>query len=143
MLPDELCLCPPYITDANISACQLELIDIQSNDMLKRLHSTSVSALVFWQSVHQNNLRMVAKNVLSMLGSIYCCEQTFSIMNSVKSKLRKGLTVEHTSELIKAAVTNIDPDFDLLVNNMQLHPCLLYTSPSPRDGLLSRMPSSA
>ena len=25
----------------------------------------------------------------------------------------------------------------------QLDPCLLYTSPSPRDGLLSRMPSSA
>ena len=24
-----------------------------------------------------------------------------------------------------------------------LHCCLLYTSPSPRDGLLSRMPSSA
>ena len=28
--------------------------------------------------------------------------------------------------------------------NSQTHPtCLLYTSPSPRDGLLSRMPSSA
>ena len=26
---------------------------------------------------------------------------------------------------------------------LQTHPCLLYTSPSPRDGLLSRMPSSA
>ena len=25
----------------------------------------------------------------------------------------------------------------------QYRPCLLYTSPSPRDGLLSRMPSSA
>ena len=25
----------------------------------------------------------------------------------------------------------------------QLNVCLLYTSPSPRDGLLSRMPSSA
>ena len=25
----------------------------------------------------------------------------------------------------------------------QIHFCLLYTSPSPRDGLLSRMPSSA
>ena len=24
-----------------------------------------------------------------------------------------------------------------------VHACLLYTSPSPRDGLLSRMPSSA
>ena len=26
---------------------------------------------------------------------------------------------------------------------VQLFDCLLYTSPSPRDGLLSRMPSSA
>ena len=26
---------------------------------------------------------------------------------------------------------------------MHARPCLLYTSPSPRDGLLSRMPSSA
>ena len=35
---------------------------------------------------------------------------------------------------------------DVLVNNAgQVMPngCLLYTSPSPRDGLLSRMPSSA
>ena len=29
-------------------------------------------------------------------------------------------------------------------HHLQTHPtCLLYTSPSPRDGLLSRMPSSA
>ena len=26
---------------------------------------------------------------------------------------------------------------------VKVHSCLLYTSPSPRDGLLSRMPSSA
>ena len=28
-------------------------------------------------------------------------------------------------------------------DNQQITTCLLYTSPSPRDGLLSRMPSSA
>ena len=28
-------------------------------------------------------------------------------------------------------------------NGMNIKTCLLYTSPSPRDGLLSRMPSSA
>ena len=28
-------------------------------------------------------------------------------------------------------------------SRVQLETCLLYTSPSPRDGLLSRMPSSA
>ena len=30
-----------------------------------------------------------------------------------------------------------------LWGNLWFHTCLLYTSPSPRDGLLSRMPSSA
>ena len=34
-------------------------------------------------------------------------------------------------------------DLDSPVALDQLHTCLLYTSPSPRDGLLSRMPSSA
>ena len=31
----------------------------------------------------------------------------------------------------------------LRVEKLRAEPCLLYTSPSPRDGLLSRMPSSA
>ena len=29
------------------------------------------------------------------------------------------------------------------LDELDIHLCLLYTSPSPRDGLLSRMPSSA
>ena len=33
--------------------------------------------------------------------------------------------------------------FMLIIRIMQYMSCLLYTSPSPRDGLLSRMPSSA
>ena len=32
---------------------------------------------------------------------------------------------------------------DVIRRRMQMVGCLLYTSPSPRDGLLSRMPSSA
>ena len=31
----------------------------------------------------------------------------------------------------------------MMESTSKLNPCLLYTSPSPRDGLLSRMPSSA
>ena len=34
-------------------------------------------------------------------------------------------------------------DYLCTVETGTLHACLLYTSPSPRDGLLSRMPSSA
>ena len=40
--------------------------------------------------------------------------------------LRNGLKIEHACELSCACTT-----------------CLLYTSPSPRDATLSRMPSSA
>ena len=34
-------------------------------------------------------------------------------------------------------------DAEDLVNNAQTYACLLYTSPSPRDNRVSRMPSSA
>ena len=38
-----------------------------------------------------------------------------------------------------------NPPLALLIDDLGVHfdACLLYTSPSPRDGLLSRMPSSA
>ena len=40
---------------------------------------------------------------------------------------------------------NNQPNITHAMNRLesQLNCCLLYTSPSPRDGLLSRMPSSA
>ena len=34
-------------------------------------------------------------------------------------------------------------NLDTILNYVYRQGCLLYTSPSPRDGLLSRMPSSA
>mgnify|MGYP003379963938 CR=1 FL=1 len=42
-------------------------------------------------------------------------------------------------------LANIEDDSDvfLIPDEQLIDSCLLYTSPSPRDGLLSRMPSSA
>ena len=34
-------------------------------------------------------------------------------------------------------------DYEITKGDIYFKDCLLYTSPSPRDGLLSRMPSSA
>ena len=48
---------------------------------------------------------------------------------------RHDASLDLRSELLKALVLAID--------NPRVSICLLYTSPSPRDGLLSRMPSSA
>ena len=49
-------------------------------------------------------------------------------------------------EFIKDLINDLEKKFKLSTfSNFSGNPtgCLLYTSPSPRDGLLSRMPSSA
>ena len=54
------------------------------------------------------------------------------------------MALAQTNEFIDAFLRE-NTDFNR--ENIEIRPvttsCLLYTSPSPRDGLLSRMPSSA
>ena len=45
--------------------------------------------------------------------------------------------------LSKLILPKISANLELRKSQIQENICLLYTSPSPRDGLLSRMPSSA
>ena len=60
------------------------------------------------------------------------------ILNSNYSKIK--IFVRSKIELINPKIEIIDTNFNDLEKYRN---CLLYTSPSPRDGLLSRMPSSA
>src|SRR5665647_3813725 len=56
----------------------------------------------------------------------------------------KGLDPVTSGQLSRDAIEEAerDPSRDLhLAEPKVIVPCLLYTSPSPRDGLLSRMPS--
>ena len=48
--------------------------------------------------------------------------------------------VLQSAETMKSAVAHLEPHMEKSEGEST---CLLYTSPSPRDGLLSRMPSSA
>ena len=50
--------------------------------------------------------------------------------------LLSGSVAQGAATYKKTDGTIVDPIMDI-------YGCLLYTSPSPRDGLLSRMPSSA
>ena len=50
-------------------------------------------------------------------------------LDTIYKQTKTGATQEWTIEVVG--------------NKYRTHSCLLYTSPSPRDGLLSRMPSSA
>ena len=61
-------------------------------------------------------------------------DETGSVSEAVAAAVRvvreSGLPYE-----LNSMFTNVEGEWDEV--------CLLYTSPSPRDGLLSRMPSSA
>ena len=54
----------------------------------------------------------------------------------LRKKLQRAIT-ERKPLVVKVGFDPTAPDLHLG------HVCLLYTSPSPRDGLLARMPSSA
>ena len=63
-----------------------------------------------------------------------------SVINSFKEVAKDKANIEVTSDLnkIKSSDKVVLPGQGSFKSC-----CLLYTSPSPRDGLLSRMPSSA
>ena len=61
-----------------------------------------------------------------------------STLDKLVDKVKPGVS---TAELDDFAFDFIDKQGGLIAP--LFYNCLLYTSPSPRDGLLSRMPSSA
>ena len=72
-----------------------------------------------------------------------CIVVKINICDVAKEKLElsEKIKIELNSRLdsiIKNAKSSFEP-----LNVKEYDSCLLYTSPSPRDGLLSRMPSSA
>lgn len=99
------------------SDVQMELIDLQS-DLLLVEHFRSVSLLDFYSSLKEENfphLRRHAQRILVLFGSTYVCEQTFSVMKFNKSKHRSSITDEHLSAVLRIATSDIQPDFNALV----------------------------
>ena len=54
-----------------------------------------------------------------------------------------GFTSQRTRKRMNKRLRERGIENDAVLQVMQSVPCLLYTSPSPRDATLSRMPSSA
>ena len=67
---------------------------------------------------------------------------TTEVINQMQVLLKDEQQMYLFGEKIAQAIGQINAPLLILLNG-DLGACLLYTSPSPRDGLLSRMPSSA
>ena len=78
-------------------------------------------------SLTLNEIFDLAKQTLLANG---CDDDTASILSDLIRNAERDGSVSHGLFRLPAYVSG-------------LKSCLLYTSPSPRDGLLSRMPSSA
>ena len=98
--------------------------------------------------------KAVTKRVAVAKGSIRMSRECFDKIKYQDMKKGDVLGVariagimgaKKTSELIPLChilnLTSVTVDFIMQEESSSI--CLLYTSPSPRDGLLSRMPSSA
>lgn len=62
----------------------------------------------------------MALNVLLPFNTTYLCEVTFSALTHIKSQYRSA--IKNVEEVLRPAVSNITPRFDLLCNKKQAHP---------------------
>ena len=83
------------------------------------------------------------KKLISVLGILFFCLVIFASVSLAQHShggMSTGTPMKmDTKEVL---VEGVKVSFQIMAN-VDHKNCLLYTSPSPRDGLLSRMPSSA
>ncbi|XP_060878224.1 general transcription factor II-I repeat domain-containing protein 2-like [Metopolophium dirhodum] len=92
---------------------QLELCELQT-DPFSSAKEIDVS---FWKALPVEKypiLRDFASKMLSMFGTTYICECTFSNMKHIKSKERYRLTDETLGHLLRVSTTEIEVDFTKL-----------------------------
>ena len=70
-------------------------------------------------------------------------QRTTVFSGTIADAIRFGRRASDDEVLEAARLANADDFIRALPQGYDTQLCLLYTSPSPRDGLLSRMPSSA
>ena len=100
------------------SNLQLEVADLQNDSTLKDKFLGSSLVDFYSKYVSPTKYPEVRKNalfMLSMFGSTYLCEQLFSRMKHVKSRIRTRITDAHLEGCLQIAITDIKPDIDKLV----------------------------
>ena len=108
-----------YLSVPNL---QNQLIDLQSDDELKILHSCKSSA-DFWLSVPQIccELKSLSLEIVRMFGSTYICESSFSNMNFIKNKYRTRLSHMHMQDILRICTTTYVPDFSKIARSSKCH----------------------
>ncbi len=104
---------------------QMELIELQSNDMIK-LKFQKMHSIEFYQYLQYafadsySKIKENALKVICMFGSTYLCEQLFSVLKLNKSKQRSLISDQHLNDCMKIIFArNISPNIDKIISEMQ------------------------
>ena len=117
----------PFSVDADTvpHQLQLELIELQCDDQ-QRGRQQHLSLVEFYRQLDKGKYpqtRLFAKRMLSLFGSTYLCEQTFSIMNLNKTRVRSRLTDAHLRDILRISTSALKPDLSCVMQaRSQFHP---------------------
>lgn len=121
----------PYFKSSNnaieepLSNFELEVINLQGSDVLKGKYQET-PIIEFYKCLlcdEYTQLKSYACGLISVFGSIYLCEKTFSKLKYVKSHNRSMLTDEHLQSFLMIGNSNVEHQ----LNEMLFSPKELYS----------------
>jgi len=103
---------------------QMEVIDLQNDEMLKMIFKEE-NLIQFYKHLSEDKygkLKSYAQGYISVFGSTYQCERTFSKMKYLKSQYRSVLTDDHLQTSLMIGSTNFEVKYDeILSQRKQFH----------------------
>ena len=117
-----------------------EIVELMEKYRIKRVPVMSGSILV--GIITRSNLMHAMVSMARVAPDLIKSKDDAGIRDQLLEEMNKErwAPVALTNVVVHDGVVEL---WGVLVDERQREACLLYTSPSPRDGLLSRMPSSA
>ena len=117
----------PFLMDAQEveESLQLELIEMQCDSSLRNQHHL-LSLSDFYRSLERTRFPLMirnAKQMMSLFGSTYICEQTFSLLTLNKNKLRSKMTDNHLCDVLRLATTKLTPHLLAIMRAKVQHHC--------------------
>jgi hypothetical protein len=114
----------PFAVDINNvpSVLQINVIDLQCDTTLKIAFKEKANLVDFYESLPTENykeLKRFAQQMITMFGSTYICEQTFSILNYRKNKHCSRLSDSHLEAILRLSTTKMHANVKKLASQMQ------------------------
>lgn len=117
-------LCCPFTADVESAPedLQMDIIEMQGDYTLKRdFGAKDLCAFYGELPPKYAAVKKFAAKLLSVFGSTYICEQSFSCMKINKSKHRSMMTDTNLQTIMRISTSNLTPDFKTIVKNCNQH----------------------